>query len=77
MLMYICIYTILMRPLYQHEHALNILQTEKTELMYKCRHCVFKKKTENPMKKVSRSTMFYVKLFRFQFQRNIYNNFYQ
>ncbi|XP_071629994.1 uncharacterized protein [Temnothorax longispinosus] len=35
----------------KHERTLNILQTESKELAHRRGHCVFKKKTENPMKK--------------------------
>ncbi|XP_011697609.1 PREDICTED: rho-associated protein kinase 1 [Wasmannia auropunctata] len=35
----------------KHERTLNILQTESKVLAHRRNHCVFKKKTENPMKK--------------------------
>ncbi|KAG5310801.1 CC151 protein, partial [Acromyrmex insinuator] len=35
----------------KHERTLNILQTENKVLAHRRGHCVFKKKTENPMKK--------------------------
>ncbi|XP_070520930.1 outer dynein arm-docking complex subunit 3-like [Cardiocondyla obscurior] len=35
----------------KHEHMFNNLQTESKELAHRRDHCIFKKKTENPMKK--------------------------
>lgn len=40
----------------QQEHTLNVLRTDSKELARRRGHCVFKKKLENPMKKVKNST---------------------